>query len=83
MSSPLMPAPPGYHELCAKLRDERDVTKFRALVEEINLLLTDYEKRNPCEPSDRERIKTVIGGTFEHPDGICSVPERESDKEVE
>jgi hypothetical protein len=49
MSSPQIPAPPGYHELCAKLQTEKDVVKFRALVEEINLLLSEYEKSNPCE----------------------------------
>jgi len=38
--------PPGWRELCAKLQTEKDPTKFRALVDEINRLLTAYEKES-------------------------------------
>jgi hypothetical protein len=41
--------PPGWHELCEKLGNEADLTKFEALLEEINRLLTAYEKGTPNE----------------------------------
>jgi hypothetical protein len=36
--------PLGWRELCAKLRTETDPEKFQNLVDEINRLLTAYEK---------------------------------------
>ena len=53
MPSPKDDDPPvGYWELCAKLRTEKDPVKFRAVVEEINRLLTDYEKSEASQPHE-------------------------------
>lgn len=39
--------PPGWRELRAKLEKEADRTKFIAILEEIDRLLTAYEKAHP------------------------------------
>lgn len=37
--------PPRWRELCSELQRERNPVKFEALLEEIDRLLTEYEKK--------------------------------------
>ena len=39
--------PPGWRDLCAKLQTAKDVEEFQGIVEQINRLLTAYEKVHP------------------------------------
>jgi len=39
--------PPGWHDLRAKLLAAKDPEEFQAIVEQINRLLTTYEKTHP------------------------------------
>lgn len=36
--------PPGWRELCAKLRTAKDPDEFQAVIDQINRLLTAHEK---------------------------------------
>jgi hypothetical protein len=59
MSFTQLQAPPGYEDLCARLQIERDSIKFRMLVEEINRLLTAYEKSSDGEEGSPTRASAV------------------------
>ncbi|HUB01055.1 MAG TPA: hypothetical protein VL983_00140 [Terriglobales bacterium] len=39
--------PPGWRDLCAKLQAAKDPEEFQAIVEQINQLLTAFEKTHP------------------------------------
>jgi hypothetical protein len=47
--------PPGYQELCAKLRVERDPAEFQMLMDQINGLLREFEAANAHGSSRLER----------------------------
>ena len=47
------PEPPGYSELCAKLRNEADSVGFQTVLEEIYRLLAECEK---CKDGDLTRV---------------------------
>jgi hypothetical protein len=49
-----LPAPPGYHDLCDKLQTENDPARFRLLVDQLNRLLTAYEKSGAREEHTQE-----------------------------
>jgi len=39
--------PPGWRDLCARLKTAKDPEEFQAIVNEINQLLTAHEKSHP------------------------------------
>ena len=41
------PPPPHWRELCSELQRDNDPDKFQALIEELNRLMTEHEKRTP------------------------------------
>jgi len=48
------PEPPGWRELCAKLRSEKVTNKVPALIDQINRLLTAFEKEQPHEAEGKQ-----------------------------
>ena len=54
-SGPVLPdEPEGWHALQEKLRDEKDPKKFAELVDQVNRLLTEWEKKNTTkDPKSR------------------------------
>jgi len=48
--------PPGWSELCARLRTAKDVAECQAILDEINRLLTAHEKAHP-EPMPEKASK--------------------------
>jgi hypothetical protein len=49
--------PPGWRELCAKLRTAKEADEFQAILDQINRLLTDYEKSHPEGASETSPAK--------------------------
>jgi hypothetical protein len=43
--------PEGYRELCAQLQQERNPDRFCSLLDQIDALLTEHERRAALEPS--------------------------------
>jgi len=51
--------PLGWRELCAKLRTTKDLNEFRALLDQINRILTAHEKAHP-EPRPDKTPKSKV-----------------------
>jgi hypothetical protein len=52
--------PPGWRDLCAKLKAAKNSEDFQAIVNEINQLLTAHEKSHPEDlekKSEKPRLK--------------------------
>jgi hypothetical protein len=45
--------PPGWRELCARLRTAKDVAEFQAILDQLNRLLTAHEKAHPESLPDK------------------------------
>ena len=51
--------PPGWHDLCARLRTAKTVDECQAILDEINRLLTAHEKAHPeTVPEKTAKAKT-------------------------
>ena len=59
------PEPPGWRELCAELRSEKDPSKVPALLDQINRLLTAFEKGQLHEAGGKRTTHAVPSGADE------------------
>jgi len=50
--------PPGWRELCAKLQTAKEPDEFQALLDQINRLLTEYEKSHPEGAPEKSPTRT-------------------------
>jgi hypothetical protein len=51
--------PEGYRELCARLQQEKDPHRFSALVDEIDVLLTEHARRTTTDLCCDEQLQKV------------------------
>jgi hypothetical protein len=55
--------PEGYRELCRQLQQERNPDRFSALLDQIDALLTEHERRPAPEPSCDELAQEGVCGS--------------------
>lgn len=59
--------PPGWRDLCAKLQAAKDLEEFQGIVEQINRLLTAYEKIHPETLDSEPKRPALRKGTSAKP----------------